>query len=90
MGFFDIFKKKDNKIYNISNYTTAQQGNWTNAPLEKVERPTYENANKLPSSLPPSGGKPKQYKIYKKRKYVVHVGTKGGHYIMVKGEKVYV
>jgi hypothetical protein len=35
-----------------------------------------------------SGGK--QYKMYKNRKYVLRTGAKGGKYILVKGEKVYV
>lgn len=35
-----------------------------------------------------SGGK--QYKVYNKRKYVVRTGKRGGKYIVVKGEKVYV
>jgi hypothetical protein len=32
----------------------------------------------------------KTYKIYNKRRYVLRQGSRGGHYILVKGKKVYV
>jgi hypothetical protein len=99
MGWFDFLKNKSNKIVDESNYTTAEQGNWTNAPLEKAkpvpqtieeQQKAREIADLEAQRYSATGGKSKQYKTYKKHRYVVHIGKKGGHYIMVKGEKVYI
>lgn len=66
----------------------VMQNNWTGEPLSKNSQ-----ASPSPSSTPQNntkGGGAKKYTTYKKRKYIVRVGKRGGHYIVVRGEKIYV
>lgn len=90
MGFLDYFRSKPNKVapleQNNGEYIEYEvmENNWTADPLSKNTPPASTPTNSA------TGGASKQYTTYKKRKYIIRVGKRGGHYILVRGEKIYV
>jgi hypothetical protein len=90
MGFFDIFKSNKN----VSGNTQGVVSSNTSSTNNEVRNNTMiTNSHTLVSpqtTTNTSGGAPKRFVTYKNRTYVVKVGKRGGKYITVKGEKVYV